>query len=823
MNRRYPAALSILITFFILQACKTTRHVEEGNYLLRKNDIHLNPEGKIKSEVSKEELESVLRQKPNRRIAGFIPFHISVWNFAHSREIRIQKRTESRKEKGKRERKNKHKFNSFLKNTVGEEPVTYEPALLEKSREQLALYLKNHGYFDAIVTADDSLKRKKAKLHFTVQTGEAYRLRKLGYGFEDTAMVKELRNGVYSSLTRGTRFETDVLDDERQRITNLMKNRGYFTFEKIHVVFDVDTNLSGPRYDVKVRLRNQRVPSVVNGVDTIQEERHKRHKISRVVINQNYEASRSGNQSLDSIHYEGYEILFRGKPYVRPERLLQTIFVSPGDYYSKDKTQYTYDRINALNNFRFIDIRYEPSEDVDGQPGLDMVINLTRSARQAVSLETGVTNRSGNLGVSVSTNYKNKNMFRGAEQLDWRIYGGLEAQRTNSTIDNEEAQVIEFTPFNTYEVGTQIGITIPDFIFSSTRSSLPWFKEPRTTVSLAVDRQVRPQYDRNLFNASYQISMRIREKDQLIVAPVDISVIQLNKTPQFERQLLATGNSLLINSYNNHIIPAGRISYSNTTQDFSNELKNYHYYRTNFEASGNILRALSGPVGLPYDPDRNSYLIDSIAYAQYVKFDFDFRQYFVLTENTQSVFRFFGGIGIPFQNLNTLPFERSFFAGGANDIRAWQARGLGPGSLADTATYGIDQVGDLQLEVNLEYRFKLVKQLEGALFTDVGNIWILGEDPLRPGAEFNPNDFYREIAIAPGAGVRLNLNFFVLRFDVGFQLKDPALPQGERWAWVQPKTLTNQYRQDAQIKNSDGEIEEWKPEFTFNLAINYPF
>lgn len=806
MSFRYCAFLLPVLLGWVLSSCKPTRHVAAGDHLLVKNVIHLNENGLQVSEVGEEELKTVLKQKPNRRILGFIPFHLSVWNYANSRD-------------------QDRKRNQYLKNTIGEAPVLYEPVLLEKSRDQLQRHLKNNGYFEAEVSAYAMLDKKTAELHFFINTGPAYTLRRLSYAFEDTSLIKEFSGGVKTSLTSGDRFDADQFERERTRLTNTMKDLGYYTFEQIHVVFDIDTNMPGTRFDAAVRLRNQRKPVEVLGKDTVIEESHKKHRIREVVINQDFEAARSGRVRLDSTHYRGLVFYYLGKPAIKPTRLEGTVFVRPGEYYAQSKSQYTYERINALGNFRFIDLKYEPVPSPGNVPELDLRINLREAPKQAITVETVGTNRSGNLGISASLNYKNKNLFRGAEQLDWKVYGGLEAQRTNSTIDGQDAEVIRLTPFNTYEFGAQVGLTVPDFVVRFKREKLPWFKEPRTTHVVSVDRQVRPQYDRNLINLSYQMSMRLRQKDQLTVAPLDLSVIRLHKDPEFEQLLLRTNNSLLINSYNNHLILATRLSYANTTQEL-NKLVNFHYYRLNLESAGNSLRLVAQQFNMRYDSDKNSYLIDSVAFAQYVKFDMNFVRHLILTENSRYVYRFFGGLGVPLKNLNTLPFERSFFAGGSNGIRAWQARGLGPGSLADTATYGIDQVGEFQLELNLEYRFPIFNQVEGAVFSDFGNIWLLRYDPLRPGANFDPKRFYREIAIAPGAGVRLNFNFFVFRLDFGLQMKDPALPAGERWAF-QPKTLTNAYRAQANVGRMDAglsPIERWtRPQTTLNFAIDYPF
>lgn len=833
----------------MLSACKTTKHLKEGQLLLVENTIFINevskPQSKeesadttqqaglfdkvfrkkalktVKSELKKSDLEPVIKQRPNRKILGLVTFNLRVWNYAETH----------RKDK---------KLNEFLRNKVGEAPVIFEPILLNKSVTQLNQLLENNGYFDGLVTADtihvtrkifkSRPSKQKVKVEYHVQTGKPYRLKRINYSFEDMSLRPllddksiQLNQPIFKPRDR---FQVELFDQERSRITDIMKNLGYFTFDQTHVLFDIDTNLNGELFNVSIRFRNLREQAQINNRDTLLLSKHKKYRINQVIINENFSGTDKFQIGFDTINNNNYLFLFKGKPVVRPTRLSRNIFVDQGDYFSKSKTNYTYQRISSLSTFKFIDLKYEESESEGTEGLLDMRINLTEAPKQSLTLEGIGTNRSGNLGVSTSLNYKNRNVFRGAEQFDLKLYGGVEAQRTNSNINNRDVDFItRNTPFNTYEIGAQASITIPDFLFRPKNKDLPWFKEPKTSISASADRQVRPQYDRTLFNLAYQMTMRVRDQDLLTIAPIDLSVIELEKDADFEKQLLRTQNSLLINSYNNHIIPAGRASYSQSTQNFKDPLQNYHVYKVNFETAGNLPRLASKAFGVPYDRERDSYTIDSIAFAQYIKLDAEYTQYYILSKHSQSVYRGVAGLGVPLKNLNALPFERSFFSGGANDMRAWQARGLGPGSLADTTTFGIDQVGEIKIELNLEYRFKIIKQLEGALFADIGNIWLLTYDPQRPGAEFNPSRFINELAVGPGAGVRFNFGFFVLRFDGGLQLRDPSLPEGERWIF-ESKNKTNQYRTAANINRVANDLptmEDWTPQFTFNLGIGYPF
>lgn len=833
--------LGMLWLLLALAGCKPTRYVVEGQHLVVKNVIHLSSglekeaetppdstDGAFKRgsfyvkqqletsvgnkeaeevEITEDDLAGLLKQKPNRKILGFIPFHVTTWNFAN----RLKKDT---------------KLKNFLKNTVGEAPVVYEEVLFDRSTQQLKKYMNNSGYFRSRVEAVAIKDSNKVEMHYYVYSGPAYRLRRWSFALEDTSLralitEKELN----SKLNRGDRFDAKMFEEERTRLTEWMKNHGYFTFEKIHVIFDIDTNFGEYRYDVAVRLRNLRKSATFDGRDTVLNERHRKYTIQNVFINPSYDSKVDATNRLTPMSVEGYTIYAADKPPIRPFRLIRTIRIKPGATYSLEKTKYSYGSLKSLNNFRFIDIRYEP---VEGEEALlDARINLSMAPKQSVTLEATGTNRSGNLGISGSVNYQNKNLLRGAEQFSIRLFGGLEAQRTVTTTESASSEVIQtYTPFNTFEIGVETRVDIPDFIFRGTTERIPWLKEPRTSIGFTVDRQVRPDYKRDLLNATYFVSGRIREKDQLTFAPIDVSLIRLDKDPFFEQKLQNTNNSLLINSFNDHFIPASRLSYSYSTQDLENELKNFYYYKANLEWAGNLARVGAKAFNATYVDSTNSYVIGDIRFAQYAKLDFDFVKVNVLNETSRMVYRFYSGVGIPFTNLNTLPFDRSFFGGGSNGIRAWNVRTLGPGSAADTAVYGIDQVGEMQLELNLEYRIAFTDVIEGALFADIGNIWLLQYDPQRPNAEFNIKRIHKDLALAPGMGVRLNFNFFIIRFDWGVQLRNPSLPEGERWAF-QPKTITNQYRSAAsQTRVNQGldDIPTYKRfQSTLNLAIGYPF
>jgi len=792
-------ALLFIAISVALSSCNITRHVPEGQYLLVKNKVEID-----NKKIDTDELYGIIKQKPNRKILGLIRFHLGVYNYANTK-----------KEKDS-------KFREWLKNTIGEPPVVLDSSLTVKSSKQLQQYLFNTGYFNGTVTGTTIRKRKKARVIYTLKPGQPYIVRQVAFALADTSLLRPIRKSVGTLIRPGHNYEVDVFEKERERVSRSMRNQGYYYFNKEYIRFDVDSTLGRHKVDALVKVLNPYERATIDGQDTLLEKKHQVYFINNIYINSDYNA-RKNSVITDTVYNMGYYFLNPDQMQHKQSVLAKSIFFKKGELYRLENVEYSQNHLAALRTFRFINIEFKPAK--EGNNKLDCFINLSRLPRQSATLETEGTNRSGNLGIAGSVTYQNKNTFRGAQILEAKVKGGLEAQRlANSSNENQDAEVIEnFTPFNTLEFGGELSLYVPNLLLSQQLEAFKKLSSPKTKVNLAYNFQNRPDYKRNLASASYSFSFEGEKYGSLSIFPAEISVIQIDKQPAFEEQLSNTRNNLLISSYNNHFISASKISYSFSTQNI-NKLKNFFYYRANLEGAGNMLRAAHSLAGAPLD-STDSYEIFGIRFAQYVKTDITFIKYNILNRRSKFVWRAVTGIGIPLNNLGVLPFEKSFFGGGANGIRAWQARTLGPGSLSDTTSLSVDQVGDVQLELNLEYRFKITQVVEGALFSDFGNIWLLEKDPQRTGGEFQIDRFYKEIAMSPGVGVRLTFSFFTLRFDTGLQALDPSLPAGEQWIF-QPKDKTNDARKEANTYRESlglNKLDTYRTKFNFNLGIGYPF
>jgi hypothetical protein len=574
------------------------------------------------------------------------------------------------------------------------------------------------------------------------------------------------------------------------------------------------------KVDVELEVRPE--ARRVSAKDTVTTHPHRIWRIRRIMVHTDQDPSRKGTEGteLDTLRMkEDYAFVYKDELRIDPALLVQSIYIKPGSPFDSEKEQTTYRRLSELRVFRSVNINYQRVEGKEGV--LDCRILLTRSKTHSLSLESRGTNRGGNLGVAGNVTYKNRNIFRGAETFAVDLNGGLESQRVLTEDSEEERKVFSDLELNTVEFGPELSLDFPKFLLPVDPTRFARSSNPHTRLSASMNFQERPDYTRNV--ASMSMSYRWDETDlkKHEVDPIGLSMIRIDKTRAFQERLEAFNDQLLLNSYQNHLIFGSQYAYTYNDQRSSDQ-ENIHFFKANFEAAGNSLRFLHERFAEdPGSEDR--YRIGGIGFSQFVKADLDLRYYHRIDEKNSLAFRAFGGLGIPYGNSDVLPFQRSFYGGGANGMRAWRIRTLGPGSYTDpSSSLSFDKIGDIKLEGNAEYRFDLIDPVESAFFIDGGNIWLLGENERRPGGNFTSEDFLSEIALGGGIGFRLDLNFFIIRLDLAIPVKDPELPVGERWIF-QPKERTNAARRDRADRDPDRDYEPYRPRPNLNLGIGYPF
>jgi outer membrane protein assembly factor BamA len=754
-----------------LFSCRPAKHIPDDSYLLDRYRIELS-----EKVVDKDELKNFVRQKPNKRIMGF-RFHLWLHNLANP---------------------DKEGWPHNWLRRIGEEPVIYDPFVTSRSTIQIQRYLGNKGYYNAEVADSVRLRRKRARVAYRVDARDPYQITLVSYNFEDDGLRELiLEDSVNSLIKPGNIFDVDILQSERIRIERYLKNLGYFHFSREHVYFEADTTLGNMSVNLTLGINQNRIRQDGGQYATVP---HRRYRIGNVNIFPSFNPREALDQAeynsgFDTLIFRDMRYLFRDEMPVSPRVLAQSNFILPSDTYSQDNVDRTYRHLFALRLYRLVNIRFtephgNPPDTLEASSVLDAWLQLTPFNMQSFTVEMEGTNSSGDFGFGGNLMYQHRNVLGGAEVLDLKIKGSVE------TLNEYYSRAFR----NTYEYGAEAGLQIPRFLLPIRSISFVRRYNPKTNLTLAYNYQLRPDYTRTIANAGFGYSWRGSEYISHLVSPIELNLVRLPfSTPLFD-SIIHSYN--LEASFRDHLVTETNYSFIFNNQDIR-KARDFIYFRFNTEIAGNILSAISHMADRPKKDGH--YRLFGTDFAQYLKTDIDLRYYRMLYGNNSLVYRFFAGAGLPYGNSSALPFEKKYFAGGANSIRAWQVRSLGPGSFHEAVDRSFpNRTADIKLEANLEYRFKLFWLMEGAMFLDAGNIWAIDDNDKREGALFRFNRFYKDIAVGTGLGLRFDFSFFIFRLDAGLKLRNPAEPEDRRWI---PLNRKWNYANDV----------------AFNIGIGYPF
>ncbi len=741
----------------------------EGEYLLHNYKIEAGS-----GEFDKKELEGYIKQKPNKRII-FWKFYLSLYNLSNPD-----------KDNG---------FHNWLRR-IGEPPAIYDEGLKKQSTEQLGFYMHNKGYYQAEVSDTTLFSKRRARVLYQITPNRPYRIRNITYFFEDGTLAPMVLADTASSRFRhGELFDVDVLQEERVRIETVLRDSGYFAFTRDYVYYEVDSALNSKQVDITLGIRNYQTTDSRGQIRTTG---HPVYRIRDVYMGTDFDAVSLGEGTLDTdlrdtLVYDSIHLVYSGKANIRPGVVTQKNYIIPGSLYDASDVNRTYRNLSSLSAFRMVDIRFR---EVDPEKALlDCDVLVVPATKQSYAFKLEGTNSGGNIGAAANVSYQHRNLFGGSEQFELSFTGALEnLKEGNASSDNTQSG-----PSLMQEFGVEARLRFPKFLLPVRTTQFIRKYNPQTNTRLSYNYQKRPEYIRTLASASFGYDWRGNEKRVHRLFPLEASLILTPyKSDDFQEWLQG---KYLFYSYEPHFIVNSRYS---TVWSNQKLLKNQNFQdvRINLEPAGNLL--YFGFSTFSPRPDSGNYKILGVDFAQYIKADIDFRSYTFLYEDISLVLRAFAGVGLAYGNSKAMPFEKQYFSGGANSIRAWQVKSLGPGSYQDPnqTTYP-NQTGDVKLEANMEYRFKLFWKLEAALFLDVGNIWSLSLEDDREGAGFEFNRFYKELAVGTGVGARAVFSFFVFRFDLGIPLRNPYPIEGDNWL-----------PGNAGVKGRD---------LTFNLAIGYPF
>lgn len=778
--------LELLMVVVLLAGCNNAKRLPEDKYLLKRNKIQTN-----NPEIDKSDIQTLIKQKPNKTAFGLFRFKLTVYNWGKSIE------------------NDSSKIKQWLTQSAGEEPVVLDTAMTNNTLRQINFYLQNKGYFESSVNKDiERPDNKKAIVTYKIRTNKPYRIRKVQFLLEDSTIRKELKSTRKNSLIKsGSVFDADHFDDERDRITEFMRNRGYYYFNKNFIHYKIDSAVEGRYLDVYIQINN-RVYKAQMYNDSLLSLPHHKYDIRNVYIYPDFDALREDDAQYDTVRYEHagsvyYYLYKKSLPY-KPKSLNQFMFIKPGKKYKMKDAEMTNRRLADLQQFKYINVEFVNIHG-DMKPWfrdtlpkkLDCYIRLTRAPKQAFTLEWLGKNTSKDLGTEVSLIYRNKNLFRGSEVLNLNTNLALETQRIIGDDNNEN--IVDFLPFNTIEYGVNANIDLPKFLLPIDQDRFPAYFKPHTQLSSGYNYQQRPDYNRYLINLSFGYRWNETETKQHQILVADINSIKLNPDSSFIKKLNEIDNKKFLSAYKDHLIVGGKYTFILNTQGVRKKEPDFWYLRTTFESAGFVLNTLANWFNVKQDAEGKHELFN-IRYAQYVRAEADYRYFYRFNKNNQLASRISIGIGIPYGNLNVLPFEKSFFVGGANGIRAWQLRSLGPGGFSGDVS-NFDKIGDIKLESSMEYRFPIYNFFEGGIFIDAGNVWLKDKNDDFPLGNFQIDSFYKQIAVGTGFGLRLDFSLFVFRLDAGIKMIDPSRAPGNRW-------VLDQYK----IKNTN-----------INFGIGYPF
>lgn len=770
----------VLISLLFV-SCHTLKYVPQDKHLLAGTTIELKD-----GDLSKKEFKNYLRQQPNARFWGLFRLNLGLYNLSGQDTAKW--------------------LNRSLRK-VGEAPVIYDDILTQRSAVAMERYLFSKGYFNAKVEPKVESKGRKIQTTYSIHPNKPYRIKNYTADINPQDPFQVL---IYEALSAspvriGDKFDTNLLNEERSRLVSWARNHGYYAVNKDHFSFEADSTLSEQLVDIRLIILPYLEPA--KDGDT-QYGPHKQFRIRKVYFmldvpsyiffrNMGLQGSSAPYAALsdyDSIVYEKYAIIYRDKPFIKPKALVDNCIINPGNFYDPRAVNKTYARFNSMQNMKYVNIRFEEiavqDTALENEAQLDCYVVLTPGKNNLISMDVEGTNTAGDLGVAGTLSYSHLNLIRGGETFSASLRGAYEA--LSSSFKNDYA-----------EYGGEISLQFPDFKIPFLSRDFRKGVNAKTNFKISYDNLSRPEFLRTMASGTVEYTW-IKQHWRQNLNLLDLAYVYMPRVDSTFKANYLSDNSYLKYSYEDHFILRTQYGMLYSSVPFGVTNQTYYTLRANVESAGNVLNLVYSLAGAHKD-DNQTYTIGQIPFSQYVKAEFEYAGSIVLNTRNRFAYRMGLGMAYPYGNSKILPFEKRYFSGGANSVRGWSVRTLGPGSYKNTLNTidFMNQSGDMKLDLNVELRSKLFWVLESGLFVDVGNIWTLRNYSNQPGGEFRFDTFYQELACSAGLGLRFDFNFFLLRLDAGMKIYDPSgLDHNERW----------------RIKH----IDYWN-DFALHLAIAYPF
>jgi len=762
---RLKFSIYILTLALFVTACSNTKYLPKGELLYVGAKVEIEGDSVLKTEKSvlTTELESILRPRPNSSILGLRP---KLW---------IYNITKTDKQKG---------IKHFLNTKFGQAPVFFSKVDLDYNVTLIENRLDNRGYFKGRASADSTTKNKRTTAVYTVKPYVQYKIREVKFPTDSSKLglaVATTKENTY--FKAGEPYDLDKIKAERTRIDAKLKEQGFFYFGPDYLLAQVDSTVGKHQVDVILKIKNETPWSAKNT-----------YSIGDIFVYPDYSlGDDSIHRSTDSLYrYKDLIVVDPNKKY-KPQIFDRALQFNKGDTYNRTDHNLSLNRLVNVGAFKFVKNEFRPSDSLSS--ALDAFYYLTPLPKKSIRVELlGKTNSANYTGSEVNVNWTNRNAFRGAEQLTVTAFFGLETQVSGQN-----------SGYNVTRFGGDASLTWPKFV-------IPFFKynsvsafTPKTVATVGFEYQNRAKlYSLNTFRGSFGYLWKENVRKEHSLKLTEITYTNSSNVSQ-EYQLQADTVPGLQRVIDDQLIfgPSYSFTYTTTAET---QKKNTFYYKGTADLAGTVTGLINKGDVLNGDTAR----VFGVPFSQFLKIENDFRHYIKLGLKSTIASRVITGFGYAYGNSSQLPFIKQFFIGGTNSLRGFRARSVGPGSyeqITDENSFLPDQSGDIKLEFNTEYRYDFTSIFKGALFVDAGNIWLLNEDVEKPGAAFS-KEFASELAVDAGAGLRLDLSFLILRLDLGFPLRKPYLPKGDRWVF-------------NDIKFGD---KDWRKEnLVFNLAIGYPF
>ena len=763
MKSFFVYSISILL---LASSCNVGKYLPAGEKLYRGATVKVQKQKDVKVSVKslKKQLALAVRPKPNKFILGR-PYKVWWWYVIG----------EPKRPKG---------FKAFLRDKLGEPPVLSNRVNTKVTAENMNAYLDNIGYFHSTVKGDTTNRSYFTNAIYTANVFPQHTIRNITWVNDSSALLMELddRQKTRSLLKSGMPYRLSDIEAERDRLDGRLKTKGYYYFNPDYLMAYVDSTIGNYKVDLFLNIKST-TPEIAKHAYTI----------NRITIFPNYtllqpapDTSKTGTVNVDGL-------LIRDTVYkFKPELFKHTITYRPGKIYSSIDQNTTLNRLINLGAFKFSKNRFDPVKDSANPYRLNVFYYLTPAKKKSLQAEIdGFSKENKYIGSQLSVNWRNRNTFRGSEQLTIKAYGSFEISPSDSLKKN-----------NNYRVGTEASLSFPRYLVPFFRFKESNLYPARTQLLLGYEYFIKQNfYTKNVFRFNYEFQWRESANKQHIFSPLSLTYLKaVNVTDSFYAAAVRNP-AILANVYNEAITAT---YYSFTYNTLNPLAKNQWFFNVSLEAAGNIIGAVDH-AKIP-----RSKKVFGTPYAQYVKGDFDLRFTKRYKNKLQWANRLQIGIGLPYQNSAFLPFSKQYIIGGSSSIRAFSVRSLGPGSYLPTLkdqTYFQTIGGDYKLLVNTELRIPLFGRFSGAIFTDAGNIWTK-DSVLFGRAGQLKKSFLKEIAVASGIGLRIDASVILLRLDLGIPMRKPYLHDGERWVINKINFSDKLWRKNNLI---------------FNIAIGYPF